>query len=134
MNLLPKQDENYWVLQTKVSQWSASAQLEEGQKKKETEDKSKLKEEKKGPGIKTKPGQKKDTTAELPAQFDPVFVEEGWYQWWEAKKFFHADEQKVLSNEKKPYVMMIPPPNVTGALHLGHGLMLAIEDLISRWK
>lgn len=70
----------------------------------------------------------------MPGSFDPIFCEEGWYSWWEEKKFFHADAKKVLSGEKKPYVMMLPPPNVTGRLHLGHGLMLAVEDLIAWWK
>jgi len=40
----------------------------------------------------------------------------------------------VISKKKKPFTMVIPPPNVTGALHLGHALMLSIEDTIVRWK
>jgi valyl-tRNA synthetase len=40
----------------------------------------------------------------------------------------------VLSGKKKPFTMVIPPPNVTGALHLGHALMLSIEDVITRTK
>lgn len=68
-------------------------------------------------------------------EYQPKQVEAAWYSWWQARKFFHADEQKVLSNpDQKKFVMVIPPPNVTGALHLGYALMLAIEDAISRWK
>ena len=67
--------------------------------------------------------------------YHPKSVEAAWYSWWEKKKFFHADAQKVLQNPQlKTYTMVIPPPNVTGALHLGHALMLAIEDSVMRWK
>ena len=66
--------------------------------------------------------------------YDAREVEEGWYQWWESKGFFAADAQNVISKKKKAYSMVIPPPNVTGALHLGHALMLAIEDAIMRQK
>lgn len=67
--------------------------------------------------------------------YHPKQVEAAWYAWWEKKKFFHANAERVLSNpDVKPYVMVIPPPNVTGALHLGHALMLSIEDAIMRWR
>ena len=64
----------------------------------------------------------------------PKQVEAAWYSWWEAKKYFHARPENVLEHKKKPYVCVLPPPNVTGALHLGHALMLAIEDSIMRWR
>lgn len=67
-------------------------------------------------------------------QYHPKQVEAAWYAWWEKQKFFHADVNKVLNGSKKPYAMVIPPPNVTGALHLGHALMLSIEDSIMRWR
>jgi valyl-tRNA synthetase len=66
--------------------------------------------------------------------YHPQQVEAAWYAWWEKKKFFHADAKKVLDGSKKPYAMVIPPPNVTGALHLGHALMLSIEDSLMRWR
>jgi valyl-tRNA synthetase len=65
--------------------------------------------------------------------YHPKNVEAAWYAWWEKKKFFHADANKVIKG-KKMYTMVIPPPNVTGALHLGHALMLSIEDAIMRWR
>ena len=82
----------------------------------------------------TPEGEKKDTTVELPKNYDPRFVESAWYSWWQKQGYFHANTENVKSGKKKPYTMMLPPPNVTGALHLGHALMLAIEDLIIRWK
>lgn len=82
----------------------------------------------------TPEGAKKDTSVELPKTYDPRFVECAWYSWWQKQGYFHANPENVASGKKKPYVMMLPPPNVTGALHLGHALMLAIEDLIMRWR
>jgi valyl-tRNA synthetase len=70
----------------------------------------------------------------MQADYHPKYVEAAWYAWWEKKRFFHADAKKVLSGEKKMYTMVIPPPNVTGALHLGHALTLSIEDAIIRWR
>ena len=68
-------------------------------------------------------------------EYHPKQVESSWYSWWEAQKFFHANAQNVLTNPAtKKFVMMIPPPNVTGALHLGHALMLSIEDAVTRWR
>ena len=78
-------------------------------------------------------GEKKDTTVELPKNYDPRFVECAWYDWWKKQGHYHASTENI-KNGKKSYVMMIPPPNVTGALHLGHALMLVIEDAIMRWR
>mmetsp|Transcript_45243 Transcript_45243/g.60037 ORF Transcript_45243/g.60037 Transcript_45243/m.60037 type:complete len:220 (-) Transcript_45243:2631-3290(-) len=82
----------------------------------------------------TVPGEKKDMTKPMEESYHPKQVEAAWYSWWEKQGFFHPDAKKVLNQEKKPYVMVIPPPNVTGALHLGHALMLAIEDAVMRWR
>lgn len=81
----------------------------------------------------TPPGEKKDMSTPMANEYQPKAVEAAWYAWWEKKKFFHANAEKALKTNKK-YVMVIPPPNVTGALHLGHALMLSIEDAIMRWK
>jgi valyl-tRNA synthetase len=84
---------------------------------------------------KTPFGEKKDMSKPMLDAYHPKQVEAAWYAWWEKKKFFHANAERVLSNPNvKPYVMVIPPPNVTGALHLGHALMLSIEDSIMRWR
>lgn len=53
-------------------------------------------------------------------------------KYWEENKYFHANPKNVLNGSKKPYVMVIPPPNVTGYLHIGHGLTSAVEDCIIR--
>ena len=78
-------------------------------------------------------GKKKDMTKPMLDAYYPKQVEAAWYSWWEQEKFFHARPENVTP-EKKPFVMVIPPPNVTGALHLGHALMLSIEDVITRWR
>lgn len=80
----------------------------------------------------TPAGEKKDCSSEMPAAYEPKQVEAAWYSWWEKKDFFHANPANV--GKKKSFVMVIPPPNVTGALHLGHALMLSVEDAITRWK
>ena len=82
----------------------------------------------------TPPGEKKDCTQPMNAEYHPRAVEAAWYAWWEKKGFFHADAQTVLDGKRKMFTMVIPPPNVTGALHLGHALMLAVEDAITRQK
>ena len=68
--------------------------------------------------------------AEIPKTYNPQEVEGRWYQWWEAKGFFRAD-----AGSKKPaFVMMMPPPNVTGSLHMGHMLNQTVHDIIARRK
>lgn len=84
-----------------------------------------------GPGLGD--GKKKDMSKPMADAYHPKQVEDAWYAWWEKSQFFHADAQAVIKG-KKVYSMVIPPPNVTGALHLGHALMLAIEDAVMRYK
>ncbi|MDZ4678155.1 MAG: valine--tRNA ligase [Oligoflexia bacterium] len=68
--------------------------------------------------------------AELPKGFEPTQVENKWYQYWSDKNYFSADE-----NSKKPSVsFVIPPPNVTGVLHMGHALNNTLQDIIVRFK
>ncbi|XP_064637775.1 valine--tRNA ligase-like [Lineus longissimus] len=84
--------------------------------------------------IDTKPGQKKDTSIPLPKAYNPEFVEASWYSWWEGSGFF-TPEYSIKENEKKKYfVMCLPPPNVTGSLHLGHAITNSIQDAIIRWR
>lgn len=67
---------------------------------------------------------------ELSKTYDPKVVEEKWYNFWEKKGFFKAD---ALS--KKPsYCISIPPPNVTGVLHMGHALVDTLQDVLIRFK
>ncbi|MBI2113792.1 MAG: valine--tRNA ligase [candidate division NC10 bacterium] len=61
--------------------------------------------------------------------YDPRGVEERWYQFWEARGLFRADETSAAP----PYCIVIPPPNVTGSLHMGHALNNTLQDILIRW-
>ncbi|XP_056153882.1 valine--tRNA ligase, mitochondrial [Lampris incognitus] len=83
----------------------------------------------------TPPGEKKDTNLPLPSSYSPEYVESSWYLWWEKNGFFTPENHDRLPHPKnKVFSLCIPPPNVTGALHLGHALTVAIEDALVRWK
>jgi len=62
--------------------------------------------------------------------YDPKHVENKWYTFWMEKEFFNADAE----NTKPKYTIMIPPPNVTGMLTMGHVLNNTIQDILTRWK
>jgi valyl-tRNA synthetase len=85
----------------------------------------------------TAPGEMKDLTGAMPDAYSPAYVEAAWYDWWDKQGFFKPEyQQKQLNGQPNPkgnFVMVIPPPNVTGSLHLGHALTNAIEDAITRW-
>jgi valyl-tRNA synthetase len=73
------------------------------------------------------------TTTELPKAYDFKSTEERIYQWWEKHGYFQPvnDPNKPSFNpDRKPYVISIPPPNITGELHLGSALFVSLEDLI----
>ncbi len=70
------------------------------------------------------------STAELPKQYDPKDAQDRWYGFWLERGYFHADP----ASGKPPYTIVIPPPNVTGALHLGHALNNTIQDILIRWR
>ncbi|XP_054786171.1 valine--tRNA ligase, mitochondrial 1 isoform X2 [Prosopis cineraria] len=78
----------------------------------------------------TPSGQKKHMSRQMAKQYSPRSVEKSWYEWWEKSGFFVAD----ANSSKSPFVIVLPPPNVTGALHIGHALTAAIEDTIIRWR
>jgi valyl-tRNA synthetase len=67
---------------------------------------------------------------EIPKIYDPKSAEEKWYPIWESRKYFEAD----VHSSKPSYVMVIPPPNVTGTLHMGHMLVCTLHDIIARWR
>lgn len=75
-------------------------------------------------------GEKKRLSSQMAKQYNPSVVEKTWYAWWEKSGFFAAD----ASSPKPAFVIVLPPPNVTGALHIGHALTSAIQDTIIRWK
>ncbi|KRT73965.1 MAG: valyl-tRNA synthetase, valyl-tRNA synthetase [Candidatus Rokubacteria bacterium CSP1-6] len=63
-------------------------------------------------------------------RYDPKQVEERWYRQWQERGYFRADP----ASPKPPYCIVIPPPNVTGSLHMGHALDNTIQDILIRWK
>ncbi len=70
------------------------------------------------------------STHDLPKQYDHHAAEERWYPFWESRGYFHSEPNPA----KKPYTIVIPPPNVTGALHLGHALNNTLQDILIRRK
>lgn len=65
------------------------------------------------------------------SSYDPPFVESSWYEWWEKQGFFSPEYN--LNENAEVFTMIIPPPNVTGSLHLGHALTNSIQDAIVRY-
>ena len=72
-------------------------------------------------------------TEPLAPQFDPASIETPLYRSWQERGFFRADPARVLAG-RQPYVIVIPPPNVTSVLHMGHGLNNSIQDVLTRWQ
>ena len=66
----------------------------------------------------------------IPKAYDPAAVEKKWYGWWEEQGFFRAE----IDTDKPQYSIVLPPPNVTGSLHMGHALNITLHDVIIRWK
>ncbi|MCH9627071.1 MAG: Valine--tRNA ligase [Chlamydiales bacterium] len=62
--------------------------------------------------------------------YDAKSIESKWYTFWEENAFFEAD----ATSQKPPYTIVIPPPNVTGVLHMGHALVNTLQDILIRWK
>jgi len=71
----------------------------------------------------------KDLT-DIPKIYDPKEVEDKWYKYWEDNRVFHSE----VDETKEPYTIVIPPPNVTGMLHLGHILNNTLQDIYIRYK
>ena len=75
-------------------------------------------------------------TGELPSQYDHEGAQRRWYKVWEQRGYFHAEPgaTDAAGKVKPPYTIVIPPPNVTGALHLGHALNNTLQDILIRMK
>ncbi|PVU96115.1 hypothetical protein BB561_001366 [Smittium simulii] len=80
-------------------------------------------------------GEKKDLSAPMLESYEPSLVEAAWSDWWIQQKFFEPKftENGDIMPEGK-FVVAIPPPNVTGKLHIGHALGVSIQDCLSRWN
>ncbi|MBP0129434.1 MAG: class I tRNA ligase family protein, partial [Nitrospira sp.] len=70
------------------------------------------------------------STPQLDKSYDPKAVEARWYEVWTKKGYFHASP----THPGAPYSIVIPPPNVTGSLHVGHALNHSIQDILVRWR
>ncbi|KAL9115222.1 MAG: hypothetical protein Q9227_001016 [Pyrenula ochraceoflavens] len=64
----------------------------------------------------------------------PKVVESAWYPWWEKEGFFKPEYNMKAKKDKSPFVIVFPPPNITGRLHIGHALATALEDTLIRWS
>jgi valyl-tRNA synthetase len=73
---------------------------------------------------------------DLPAQYDPGQTERAIYERWAEAGVFSADEKRSKRNggDRDPFVIIMPPPNVTSVLHMGHGLNNTVQDVIVRWR
>lgn len=67
---------------------------------------------------------------EHPKAYEAKHVDSKWYKFWTDNNFFTADP----ASDKQPYCIVIPPPNVTGVLHMGHALVNTLQDILIRWK
>ncbi|MEW6066042.1 MAG: valine--tRNA ligase [Bacillota bacterium] len=70
------------------------------------------------------------TENNIPTVYNPREVEGKWYRHWESSKYFHAEVEK----DKTPFCIVMPPPNVTGQLHMGHALDNTLQDILTRWR
>ncbi len=67
---------------------------------------------------------------ELPKQYDPKEAQQRWLAFWDERGYFHSRPDAT----REPYTIVIPPPNVTGALHMGHALNNTLQDVLIRWR
>jgi len=67
--------------------------------------------------------------SEIPKAYEPGRIERKWYNFWLEQGYFTPE----IDPDKKPFVIIMPPPNVTGKLHLGHALTDTLEDIMVRW-
>lgn len=76
------------------------------------------------------PGEKKNVKSVLLSSYHPALVEARWYEWWEKCGFFTPKN----GTDKPKFTIVIPPPNVTGVLHIGHALTNSVQDTLVRWR
>jgi valyl-tRNA synthetase len=72
----------------------------------------------------------KEKNTEIPSRYNPKDTEQKWYDFWLKNRYFHAEAEKG----KSPFSIVIPPPNITGHLHMGHALDNTLQDIFIRWK
>ena len=69
-------------------------------------------------------------TKDMAKTYDPKLFEDRIYENWEKNGAFKAE----IDSQKKPFTIMMPPPNITGQLHMGHALDQTLQDVLTRWK
>ena len=69
-------------------------------------------------------------SVDIPKTYEPRQAEEKWYALWEEREYFRAN----ANSKKPPYCIVMPPPNITGVLHMGHALNITLQDIVIRWK
>ena len=67
---------------------------------------------------------------QLEKVYSPKEVEERWRKYWEENQSFHGNE----TSTQEPFAIVIPPPNITGSLHIGHAFNNTLQDILTRWK
>ncbi|XP_071276542.1 valine--tRNA ligase, mitochondrial isoform X2 [Agelaius tricolor] len=80
------------------------------------------------------PDGKKATAVPLPPRYSPRYVEAAWYQWWERGGAFRPRPPGQAPGGAPVLSLVLPPPNVTGSLHLGHALSVSLQDALVRWR
>lgn len=80
----------------------------------------------------------KFSNIDFPATFKSKDVEGDWYNVWQSNKYFAASSTRTKTSSNKqeknePFTMVLPPPNITGVLHLGHAFTATIQDVLARW-
>ncbi|MDD2620427.1 MAG: class I tRNA ligase family protein, partial [Syntrophomonadaceae bacterium] len=70
------------------------------------------------------------TARNLPSVYEPSSVESKWYEFWKSNNYFAPSDDYG----KKPFSIVMPPPNVTGSLHLGHAMDMTPQDILTRWR
>ena len=70
------------------------------------------------------------SNSEMAKQYEPSQVEAHWYEWWQQQGLFRANDE----SDKPSFCISMPPPNVTGSLHMGHALTATLQDILIRYK
>ncbi|HWJ22195.1 MAG TPA: valine--tRNA ligase [Gemmatimonadaceae bacterium] len=75
-------------------------------------------------------------TTDIPSQYDPAAIEQELYARWQEAGVYHAHAERSnrVGGDREPFVIVMPPPNVTAILHVGHGLNNTVQDVIVRWR
>ncbi len=75
-----------------------------------------------------------EETKKAATTYDPNVIEDNYYKIWEDRGYFEIDGNKAIQKKDKNFSIMMPPPNVTGRLHIGHALTFTLQDIITRYK